>query len=52
MKIVTIHVYPPIPERSFDWCAFYEGSEEGGLRGWGSTKEAATDELKALHDEA
>jgi hypothetical protein len=52
MKIVTIHVYPPIPERSFDWCAFYEGNGEDGPRGWGGTEEEAIDDLKGLYDEA
>lgn len=42
-KIVTTHVYPPIPMRSFDWCAFFEDEEgdEDGMRGWGKTQESA-----------
>lgn len=29
MRIVTSHIYPPIPDRRFDWCAHYEGEERG-----------------------
>jgi hypothetical protein len=29
-KIVTSHVYPPIPARNWDWCAHYDGEEEAG----------------------
>ena len=34
-KIVTSHVYPPIPVRNFDWSAYYEGDEEAGQYGYG-----------------
>ena len=40
-RIVTSHVYPPIPVRSYDWCAHYDGEEEAGGYGWGSTEEEA-----------
>lgn len=40
-RIVTAHVYPPIPTRSSDWCAHYEGEEEAGNYGWGATEEEA-----------
>lgn len=40
-KIVTSHVYPPIPDRGMDWCAHYDGHEEDGNYGWGPTEEAA-----------
>lgn len=44
-KIVTENVFPPIPIRSFDWCAYFEGDEEAGLRGWGVTERAAITDL-------
>ena len=45
-KIVTTHVYPPIPDRRFDWCAYRDGQEEGNT-GWGKTeKEAIADLLE------
>ncbi len=46
-KIVTTHVFPSIPIRSFDWSAHYDG-EEGDFMaiGWGSTEEDAIEDLK------
>lgn len=46
-KIVTSYVYPPIPWRQFDWCAFIDGEEEAGPYGWGPTEEDAIADLKA-----
>ena len=40
-EIVTVFVYPPIPLRKFDWCAYYEGTEESGNYGWGATEDDA-----------
>lgn len=40
-KIVTVCVYPPIPDRHFDWCAFYDGEEEAGNYGYGATEAEA-----------
>ena len=25
---VTHHIFPPIPERCYDWCAYFEGEED------------------------
>lgn len=44
-KIVTSHVYPPIPIRSWDWCAYPDGEEELGHYGWGATEAEAVEEL-------
>lgn len=44
-KIITKHVYPPIPFRGNDWLAYYDGDEEGRC-GWGATEEAAIENLK------
>jgi hypothetical protein len=47
MKIKTEYVYPPIPLRTYDWCAYdddtYDGA--GSTIGWGPTKDAAIDDL-------
>lgn len=43
IKIVTSHVYPPIPVRQFDWCAHYDDPE--GPCGYGPTEAAAVDDL-------
>lgn len=42
-RIVTEHVYPPIPIRQFDWVAHYDDPE--GVTGWGRTEEAAVLDL-------
>ena len=44
-EIKVIYVNPPVPMRNFDWCAYYDGCEEEGQRGWGSTKEEAIEDL-------
>lgn len=46
-KIVTVHVYPPIPLRTMDWCAYYDGTEETGHYGWGATEFEAVADLRA-----
>ena len=50
MKIITSFLYPPIPVRSFDWLAYYDGREEAGEYGYGETEEAAIKDLKACYD--
>lgn len=45
-KIITSHVYPPIPWRNNDWCAYYDGTEESGNYGWGETEAEAIADLK------
>ena len=44
-KIVTVNIYPPIPVRTFDWTAYYDGDEEAGPAGYGATEEAAVRDL-------
>lgn len=55
MRIVTSHIYPPIPVREFDWCAFYEGEEEAGCYGYGATEAEAiadfNENYREMHDE-
>jgi hypothetical protein len=50
-KVVTIHCYPPIPERRYDWLAHYEGEEHGDL-GWGRTEIEAIIDLQDNAEEA
>ena len=55
-NLTTQHVYPPIPDRSHDWCAFIEDEvccDECGLRcGWGATEaEAIADWLENYGDD-
>jgi hypothetical protein len=43
--VVTSHIYPPIPIRDNDWLACFDGDEEDGPQGWGSTEQKAIDDL-------
>lgn len=50
MKIRTEFVYPPIPDRSFDWVATdddtYDGAEDSHCPiGFGATEQEAIDDL-------
>lgn len=50
--IVTSHMFPPIPPRDVDWCAYPDGEEENGRYGWGETEEAAVaDLIQILRDD-
>lgn len=44
-KIITSNVYPPIPIRAMDWCAYYDGEEELQQYGWGKTETEAIADL-------
>ena len=44
-KIVTWNAYPPIPDRRFDWAAYFDGEEEAGHYGWGRTEAEAIADL-------
>lgn len=51
-RIVTTHVFPPIPMRQFDWCAHDEDYEDRGIVGWGRTEaEAIADYLTQVSDD-
>ena len=45
-KIVTEHIFPPIPNRTFDWLAWIDGNEEDGPYGYGKTEQEAIEWLK------
>ena len=47
--IITSFVYPPIPIRTSDWCAYRD--PESGPYGWGRTEEAAIADLLSLEDD-
>lgn len=48
MKIKLYHVYPPIPDRRYDWLAVdddtYDGT--GGVVGFGETQQEAIKDLQ------
>lgn len=37
-EIITEFVFPPIPIRSFDWCAYRKDSDEFSILGEGKTE--------------
>jgi len=50
-KVITDHIYPPIPVRHMDWCAWFEGEEEAGEYGYGPTEADAIADLLDNADE-
>jgi hypothetical protein len=44
-QIETEFVYPPIPDRQFDWRATFRGYEPGDLMGYGPTELSAIGDL-------
>ena len=42
--VQTEHVFPPIPDRRFDWCAYRD--PEHHLKGWGRTEAEAIADLE------
>ena len=45
VKIVTNFIYPPIPQRQFDWSAVTDDYEGGQPIGYGETEAAAVADL-------
>jgi hypothetical protein len=51
-RIIAVNVFPPIPDRRFDWCAYHDGDEELAHRyGWGSSEADAVADLARLDEE-
>lgn len=50
-RIITDNIRPPIPTRSHDWCAYYDGCEEDQEYGYGATEAEAIADLKANYDD-
>lgn len=44
-KIIIHHEFPPIPVRTFDWCATRAGWEPGDPIGWGAIPQDALQDL-------
>ncbi|HSC56989.1 MAG TPA: hypothetical protein VLC51_07275 [Nitrospira sp.] len=49
LKVVTSNIFPPIPDRKFDWCAYFDGEEDGWV-GYGPTEEDAIDDLMCVSE--
>jgi hypothetical protein len=50
-KMIVTNSFPPIPDRRFDWCAYWDGEEETQHYGYGATREEAIEDLKRLDQE-
>ena len=54
-KVVTTNIFPPIPDRRFDWCAYFDGDEPNDngsmMQGFGPTEQEAIDDLLRLLQE-
>ena len=44
-KVVTSYIFPPIPDRRWDWIACYDGQEERAQNGFGRTEAEAVADL-------
>ncbi len=45
-RVITVEfIYPPIPDRGFDYQATFDGYEPGDPIGHGPTEQAAIDDL-------
>ncbi len=47
-RIITHYDHPPIPTRSCDWSATFEGYEGGDLIGRGESEREAIEDLLCL----
>jgi hypothetical protein len=53
-KIVTSHVFPPIPIRSYDWCAYDDNTYDGpgSIIGHGATEAEAIADFEQAWEES
>lgn len=49
--IVVDYIHPPIPNRNFDYTAYFDGYEPGDAIGYGPTAEDAVRDLLVSCDE-
>lgn len=45
LKIKTLHVFPQIPMRGHNWCAWEDGADPESHHGWRATEEEAKEDL-------
>jgi hypothetical protein len=51
-KIIASHIYPPIPIRDYDWCAYFDDlGADCSPYGWGRTQAEARADLLDNHDD-
>lgn len=51
MIIRTLYIYPPIPDRRFDWSAVTDNYEPNMPIGYGRTEAEAIEDLKQLMED-
>lgn len=51
LKVVTSNIFPPIPDRQFDWCAYFDGQEDGWI-GYGPTEADAIEDLMIVSEDS
>lgn len=52
VKLITLYQPTPIPDRRFDWRAWWSDDPTDGHHvGWGATDTEAVEDLKRLDDE-
>jgi hypothetical protein len=52
VSVTCVLQYPPIPDRSCDWCAYYTDDQSDSPNcGWGETREAAIQDLVESYDD-
>lgn len=49
-KYIVEYIHPPIPIRQFDYCAYFDGEEEG-ICEFGKTEDEAIENLKKLAEQ-
>lgn len=50
-KVITDCIFPPIPNRNYDWAAHWDGDEETGPFGYGPTEAEAIKDLTDNYEE-
>jgi hypothetical protein len=51
VSVTTEHIFPPIPYRGDDWCAYYTIDQDDSPDcGWGATPEDAIEDLIQSYD--
>jgi hypothetical protein len=51
MKLKTVFVYPPIPIRTCDWCAYPFDDPESRRYAWGRTEQEAINNWHEEYDD-
>lgn len=50
LQVTVDYIYPPIPLRNFDWCAYDENYEPGCPIGYGRTLREALEDYEEMYE--